>query len=227
VTDFEILRSLGQIHPPVTLLVGAPPGVCIRTLATASKPSASRLQHRDLFVDGLRYYLKPTLDGFHMTCDTSVLWGRRRQRARSAALVVGSFSASQDTSPPVTLLRLRARMRPSAALAALLLPAFIGLIVISLAWSPAATIAVVAGLFLSSAISRRFDAAYQANEMVNFVRTVMEDLPAVQQSALPSRGPDVVLNTQERAAVRPWDAVFMDEFDRFYEEQVRATGSPE
>ena len=69
-----------------------------------------------------------------------------------------------------------------------------------------------AALFSLSWVSQRFNAAYQANEIVYFISRVMEDLPAVEVAALPERGPDVVIDPAERT--------FLSEWERFYDAQT-------
>lgn len=206
------LRALWQVHPPVTLMIGAAPEACLHTLLTATRPSTSRLHHRELFHDGRRYYVQRQSGGFRLTSDTRVFWGSKRQRTRSVTLVTGAFSRGGSDSQPVTFLRLRAQMKLAAALSALLLPAFISSILIALPWDPAAVLVLIAALFSLSWVSQRFNAAYQANEIVYFISRVMEDLPAVEVAALPERGPDVVIDPAERT--------FLSEWERFYDAQT-------
>ncbi len=76
------LRALWQVHPPGTLMIGAAPEACLHTLLTATRPSTSRLHHRELFHDGRRYYVQRQSSGFRLTSDTRVFWGSKRQRTR-------------------------------------------------------------------------------------------------------------------------------------------------
>lgn len=206
------LRALWQVHPPVTLMIGAVPEACLHTLLTATRPSTSRLHHRELFHEGRRYYLQRQSDGFRLTSDTRVFWGSRRQRTRSVTLISGAFSRGGSETQPVTFLRLRAQMRLAATISALLLPAFVSSILVMLPWQPSAIVVLIAALFGLSWTSQRFNAAYQANEMIYFVSKVMEDLPPAAIAALPERGPDVIINPAERT--------FLSEWERFYDAQT-------
>ncbi len=205
-------RVLWQVYPSATVLVGAAPQECLQMLVMAARPSTERLHHRDLFQEGRRYYVQPLENGFRLTSDTRVFWGERRRRTGSAAILDGRFSAAGENSGMITLLRLNARMTPMALATALLLPLFIASIVAYMPWGRPIVITLIAALFLLSWISQRFNAAYQANEMVFFVRKVMEDLPQAKVPELAARGPDVVMKAPPRD-------VFMSEWERFYEEQ--------
>ncbi len=211
-------RTLWQVHSPVTVLIGAPPTVCVQTLATATRPSTKRLHHRDLFQEGRRYYLQPLESGFRLTSDTRVFRGERRRRTGSAAVLDGKFSAAGENGGMVTLMRLNARMTPAALATALLLPLFISSIVAYMPWDRSIVITLIVALFVLGWVSQRFNAAYQANEMVFFVRKVMEDLPQANVPELVSHGPDLVMERPVNGASPSAD--FMSEWERFYEEQV-------
>ncbi|KXK22512.1 MAG: hypothetical protein UZ15_CFX003001035 [Chloroflexi bacterium OLB15] len=213
-----LARLFWQVHSPVTVLVGAPPAVCLQTLATATRPSTKRLHHRDLFQEGRRYYLQPLAAGFRLTSDTRVFWGERRRRTGSAAVLDGRFSAAGENDGMVTLMRLNARMTPVALATALLLPLFIASIVAYMPWDRSIIITLIVALFALGWISQRFNAAYQANEMVFFVRKVMEDLPQANVPELVAHGPDLVVN--KPANNESPSADFMSEWERFYGEQV-------
>jgi hypothetical protein len=214
----ETLRALWQVHPPVAVLVGVAPQMCLQTLITATRPSVHRLHHRELFTEGRRYYLQPRMDGFRLTSDSKVFWGKRKQRQGAAAILDATFVQSGGDSL-VTLVRLRSRMKPSAVLSALLLPAFMTTILIYLPWGTSLVVFLIIALFLLSWLGHRFNAAYQANEMVYFVRKVLEDLPSVTIPELVASGPDLVVDPQKapRADIH---TEFMNEWERFYQERT-------
>lgn len=207
------MRALVQVHPPVTLMVGAQPDVCVRTLATAARPSTSRLHHRDLFQEGRRYYIQPRGDGFRMITDTRVFWGSRRQRTPAVVVLHGQVSAA-GTDDSLSILRLRARMKPTAMLTALALPLFIAWILTYMPWGAPLIVFLITVLVGLSWLGTRFNAAFQANEMVYFVRTVLDDLPQANIIALsPAPAPDVIVSQQA-----PPVADFQREWERTYGE---------
>lgn len=209
----RLLRSLWQIHPPVALVVRASRDACLQTLMVAARPSHHRLHLRDLFVDGRRYYVQPRQDGFRLTSDTKLLWGSRRRRTRMAAVIFGAFSG---TSEDMTFVRLRARMSITYSLSGLLIPAFVTSILVYTPW-PMPLITVLAMLlFALSWLGHRFDAAYQANEMVYFVEKVLEDLPSADVPELQAAGPDVVMPSTSRE--------FREQWQKFYQEHSQDEG---
>lgn len=204
------LRPLWQIHPPVALVVRASRAACLQTLLVASRPSQQRLHLRDLFTDGRRYYIEPRHEGFRLTSDTKMFWGSQRRRTRMSAVLFGAFSG---TGEDITFVRLRVHMSITHSLRSLLIPAFVSSILIYTPWSPWLIAVLVALLFLLSWLGHRFDAAYQANELVYFVQKALEDLPPAAAPALPESGPDVVM--------RPADSEFLEQWQKFYDEHIQ------
>lgn len=203
-------NALWRLYPPVALAVGASPDECLHTLAQASRPSTSRLHLRDLFLEGRRYYIQPRPDGFRLTSDQSPLWGRRRQRTRVAAYIVGTFSALQSGGD-VTLVRLRARMYVLYTLSALLIPTFFASILVYMPWNRIVLVVMIPALYLLSWLGHRMNAAMQVNEMIWFVQKAFEDLPPVVVPELPNRRPDLVVESD-----------FMAEWARFYKEHTES-----
>jgi hypothetical protein len=200
-------QALWQLHPPVALVVGAPKAACLQTLLAAAKPSADRLHLRNVFADGRRYYVQPQEDGFRLTSDNRLFWGRRRNRTRVAAVVLGEFSSPDGE---ITFIRLHSRIRVFYLISGLLLPLFFTSIVVYMPWPHAIISAIIVLLFALSLLGRRFDAALQVNEMVYFVQKALEDLPQVEIAALPSSGPDVVASSTMTD--------FREQWYRFYRE---------
>ena len=198
-------QALWQLHPPVALVVRASQGKCLQTLAVAAKPSADRLHLRNLFTSGRRYYVQPQQDGFKLTSDNRLFWGGKRNRTRVAAVVFGKFSSPDNE---ITFIRLHSRVNILHMLSGLLVPIFFTSIVVYMPWPRLVISLIILLLFGLSLIGRRFDAAFQVNEMVYFVQRALEDLPPVEVSALPASGPDVVLTD------------FREQWYRFYREQI-------
>lgn len=203
----QSLRPLWQIHPPVALIVSATRTVCLQTLIVAARPSQERLHLRDLFLEGRRYYVQPKQNGFRLTSDNKVIWGSKRQRTRMAAVIHGVFSG---TGEDVTLIRLHARMSILYMFSALLIPAFVTSILVYMPWSKSVIGVLIALLFTLSWLGHRFDAAYQANEMVYFVQKALEDLPPGEASRLEAGNPTVTTT--------PASDEFREQWQKFYEE---------
>lgn len=209
----RLLRSLWQIHPPVALVVHAPRHVCLQTLIVASRPSHHRLHLRDLFADGRRYYIQPRENGFRLTSDTKLFWGSQRRRTQVAAVLYGVFSGTGDD---VTFVRLRARMHLTASLRSLLIPAFVSSILIYTPWPVPLITVLTVTLFALSWLGHRFDATFQANEMVYFVEKVLEDLPSAEVPELQAAGPEVVMPSANQE--------FREQWQKFYQEHSRGEG---
>jgi hypothetical protein len=208
---WNVLRSLWGLHPPVVLLVRASPAVCLQTLGVGARPSTERLQLRNLFADGRRYYIQPLANGFRLTSDTRRPYGSRRRRTPVAAALFGAFSEAEGGA--VTIIRLRARMNALYLLNALLIPAFITSLIVFMPWSRSVIILLTVGMFGMSLIAHRLNAALQANAMVYFVQKVLEELPTAEPSQLGATNPEVV------APPSAAQAGFREQWQKFYEEK--------
>jgi hypothetical protein len=200
----ELWQRLLRVHPQVTLVVDAPPAIAMNTLLMATRPSQSRLHHRDLFAGGRRYYLRLRNDGFQLISDSKTPWHSRRRTARTAILD-GSLSAAGS----LTTVRLHARLRLRYLVIGLLMPLWMSALVIAAPWSLEVTILIVILLFFLSIASIRLSAALQAHEMVFFARKVLEDLPAGEIAPL-AAATDVVIDAKQDD--------FNAEWARFYED---------
>lgn len=208
----ERLNSAAQIHAPLVLVVGAGQDDCLMALAAAARPSTERLHLRELFREGRRYYLSPTVEGFRLYTDAR-RWSGSAGRTSAAAVLAGEL-VSMGSGAPVTLLRLRARMRPVHVLNALAFPAFVALLVAASPLDNVWKSLLVAALVGLTLITQRFEAAYQAHVMVEFVRKAIDGLPRVESLRIDAgRGPMV-----------DSDSGFSQAWDRFYAEQ---TGQPD
>jgi hypothetical protein len=174
-------------------------------LLQATRPSQTRLQHRDLFVEGRRYYLRSYPDGFELRSDSKTLWNRKRRTAR-AAVVQGSFGEAGA----VTTVRLRGRLRTPHLLVSLLFPAWMSALVIAAPWSPQVTATIVGALLLFALAGAHFDAALQAHDMIAFVRKALEDLPPAEMTLLAASN-ETIIDATQRA--------FGEEWERFYEDR--------
>lgn len=207
------LGAAAQIHAPVVLLVGAGRETCLASLGAAARPSTERLHLRELFRDGRRYHLAPTVAGFRLYTDAR-RWGSGAGRTSAAATLDVELAVMGSAAAPVTLLRLRARMRLAHMLAALAFPAFVALLVLAspvdARWKPL----LAGGLIGLSLLVQRFEAAYQAHVMVEFVRKALDGLPRAESLQIDAgRGP-----------VIDGDAGFSQAWDRFYAGQTGQGG---
>jgi hypothetical protein len=204
------LRDQLGIHPPVSLVVAASRDACLGTLASAARPSTDRLHLRDLFRDGRRYHLQARPEGFSLYTDTRRLWSSSAGRTSPAATLQGDMAAAGVSDAPITLIRLRARVRPAHVITTLAFPLFVAVLVLASPFELQWKLLLVTGLIGLAALTQRFEAAYQAHAMVEFVRKALDDLPQVHTPQLdPGRG-DVV----------DADAGFSQAWQRFYAEQT-------
>ncbi len=197
--------QLWYVGGAVALAVTAPPSEVIGALIQATRPSQARLQHRDLFAEGRRYYLRPYPDGFELRSDSKTIWHRKRRTAR-AAVLEGSFGQAGA----VTTLRLRGRLRTPHLVVSLLFPLWMTALVVAAPWAVEITVVVVAALLLFALVAAHFDAALQAHDMIFFVRKALEDLPPAEIALLAAASETII-----DPARRDFDA----EWTRFYEEQ--------
>jgi hypothetical protein len=200
----RFIATFWQVDKPVLLMLNAPPNDCINLIKTTSKPSISRLHHRNLFADGRRYHLEPTKAGFRMTT-THKIWWQYRRRSAFSAVMDGFFSPFGDN---LFRLRLETHIRLFYLIDIFLLPAFMTSLLIYTPWHPLVIGGLSALLLGLSWVGHRFNVALEANEMVWFVRNVLEDhLAEVEQ--LMAGNPHVVALDQD----------FEREWQRFYSTQ--------
>lgn len=201
-----ILNRVWYVHPPVSVIIGAPPAACLQTLATAAKPSTQRLHLRNLFAGGRRYHLEPARRGFRLTTTSKVLW-RYRRRTSSSAVVHGRF---EEIDGATTRIWLHGRIQVLYLLDVFLIPAFMTSILLFTRWSPTLVGGLLATLYGLSWFGHRYNASLEAHEMVYFVQTALDDLAPAQVHTLGSNTPGVVYG----------DPDFEEQWEKFYEEHV-------
>lgn len=198
-----LLHRAWYVHPTQMLLVAATPAVCIQMLARAARPNAQRLDLRNLFVEGRRYYLRPDDEtGFRMRSTTRIPW--RHGRTRAASIVHG---ACHEMEPGVTRIELRARMTALFFLDVFLLPGWMSLLLI---FGPLPRSAGIGASLLLLALSwlwHRYTAMMQAIDMVYFVQVVLSDLPEVTLAQLPSVADNTIY------------VDFAEQWEKFYTQQ--------
>jgi hypothetical protein len=200
----RILERLWVTHPTVTLTVQATPEACLRALAEATRPRLDRLELRNLYTEGRRYYLQPAGDGFELTSSSKVYW--RRSRTAVASILNGTFKPGDDGS---IVLHLRSRMRLLYFLDIFPVPIFMTSLLVFAPWSPAVIVALSVTLFGLSITWHRLTAALQAADMVYFVDKALGALAASPPALLPQGEPDVI---------QP-DAEFREVWRKYYEER--------
>lgn len=206
----RLWRNPLALHRPVALVVRADPALCVQTLIEAARPSTQRLHLRNVFMEGRRYYIQPRPAGFRLTSDTRVFWGSRRRRTGVAAAVFGAVSPLEGDDT-ITAIRLTARVHAPYIVSSLLIPAFIGSIMIYMPWDAAVRVALIVALFLLSWFGHWVNAALQVSEMIYFVRRALEHFPPVEVGVLASSVPHVVNKPRED---------FRAEWQKFYDEHV-------
>ncbi|MCL4252956.1 MAG: hypothetical protein KJ043_04150 [Anaerolineae bacterium] len=197
----RLIKTVWEVDDPVLLMVNIAPMQCIQLMKTASKPSVSRLHHRNLFADGRRYQLEAITGGFRMTTTHKIWWQRRR--SAFSAVMNGLFTPFGDDLFQV---QLKTHIRLFYFLDIFLLPVFMTSILIYTPWHPLVIITLSLLLFGLSWRGHRLNVALEANEMVWFVRIALQDHLA-QVDELPSDSPYVVA----------LDHDFDREWERFYQ----------
>jgi len=198
------LSRVWFVHVPVILLIRATPAATLHAIKTVSRPSAQRLQHRNLFVQGRRYQFQVIRDGFRLTTTHSVRW-RYRRRTAAVAVMRGTLEPVGDS---ITRLRLKAHIKLSYLIDVFLIPAYMGSILSFMPWSPLVVIGCVLTLVILSFIGHRANAKLEAAEMVWFVQKALEDFVPAEIMALNS-------SSEETVEV---NADFGEEWEKFYEE---------
>jgi hypothetical protein len=203
--SWAVLQRVWYVHEFTVLTVQATPAMCFQTMLIASKPSVDRLQLRDLFNDGRRYYLQPRENGFRMTCNSSLRW-RYRRRTGEITVLTGAFEPIGNGG---TRISIRARISVPYLLDVFWLPLFMTTIIpFVLRWAVEVRIGALIALYVLSWASHRAHAQLQAVEMLYFINRVLEEFgPAIIPELQPS--------TANVVDQRP---DFMTEWEKFYRE---------
>lgn len=192
------LRRIWAILEPLTLNVDAAPAACIEMLQTATRPSTDRLHLREAFVEGRRYFIRPTRDGFQMATTSKTLLNRRR---RTEALCILNARAV-DTGDGRTSLAFSAHMRPVAFIYTLWVPAAMVWLLWPVPWPRPLIVLLLGLLFAFGWTSLRYGAALEATEMVYFIQKTFEDVPKFSLGQLPTPT-DTIVGGSEFDAM--WD----------------------
>lgn len=198
-----VLRRCWYIDSPVVLMLQATPAQVIEQLTAASKPRVSRLDLRNLYVNGRRYFVQPRAGGFRLMTTSKIPW-RARQRTSSATVMNGKFVPYGNGG---TRIQMHVRVSPAYTLTALLLPLFMTSILIYVPWPPPVIALTLAGLFGLAWAGQRLSAALEANDMIWFVQKALEDLVPADINHLGAESP---VYYDESAFAQAWD--------RFYRE---------
>jgi hypothetical protein len=205
-----LLRRVWYVHDTTTFTLQATPAACLQAMAVAAKPSVDRLQLRDVFSDGRRYFLEPDEEGFRMRCTSGSGW-RNRRRGGSVSLLWGTFETVDNN---ITRLHLRARIAVPYLIELFLAPLMIALIILPFdLWMNWFRVGVVLLLFGLSWGSHRAHAQLQAVEMVYFIGRALEDFSPVNLPSLGDNNPHVSDDTMHRE--------FREEWEKFYKEHER------
>ncbi|MFN8372743.1 MAG: hypothetical protein U0694_07685 [Anaerolineae bacterium] len=205
-----VLQRIWYVHEVASLTVEATPAACLQAMAIAAKPSVDRLQLREVFSDGRRYFLEPREEGFRMRCTSSVRW-RYRRRTNAATMLYGTF---ERVGSDATRLHLRARFAIPYLLDTFLLPVLIALIIMPFEmWQGWFRLLVVALLIGLSWGAHRSHAQLQAVDMIYFIGRALEDFTPATIQALGANVPHVNDDTMHRE--------FRQEWEKFYKERER------
>ena len=207
-----LLRGVWYVHPDITLLVYASPGVCLGLLVTASKPSQDRLHLRNLFVNGRRYhFVEGSAEGFRMVTTSKTPW-RHNDRTRSTATLSATFQILDET---LTQINVTARIRPWNMWGHMLVPVFFTPLFLFAVWQPPLIrLLETVAIYLLAWISYRYSAAIDAHDMVYFIEKALEDVIPKSVSELSAHVPHVVDNRED----------FPEAWEKFYEAHSDESG---
>lgn len=204
-----VLRRCWYIDAPAVLMLQATPAEIVEKLGAASKPRVSRLDLRNLYANGRRYFIQPREGGFRLLTTSKIPW-RARQRTSSATVMHGRFAPYGNGG---TRIQVYVRVSPVYTLSALLLPLFMASILIYVPWPPVVIAIVLAILFGLAWAAQRFSAALEANDMLWFVQKALEDFVPADINHLSDESP---VYYDESAFEQAWD--------RFYREHHPGSG---
>lgn len=199
-----LLDKIWYVHPVVIFVVASPAADCERALSEATRPRLDRLQLRNLYADGRRYFYDSQAGGFRLRTNNGVPW-RPRARTSMAAILYGELTAADDQTTRVSL---RARMRLLFFMDIFPLPIFMSSLLIFAPWPRLVIAGLIALLFGLSYIWHRLNATLQATDMVFFVQKVLEDFATPDPLQLNAGGPEVIHSGDE----------FQREWQRFYQQ---------
>ncbi|NWF70930.1 MAG: hypothetical protein HXY40_17735 [Chloroflexi bacterium] len=205
-----LLQRLWYVHPAVLLTVQATPGACLYALAIAARPSVERLQLRDVFSDGRRYFLEARADGFRMRTNSSVRW-RYRRRTGTITVLNGTFDSLGENGAH---LHLRARIALPYLIDVFGWPLLFSAIFLPFELWPIVVRVGLALLLLGlSWVGHRAHARLQAVEMMYFIGRALEEFAPATIHALDATTPLVHDDTQANLRRE-----FRREWEKFYQQ---------
>ncbi len=199
-----VLSRIWYVHSPVILMIGAPPAMILKRIKTAARPSTKRLDQRNLYVQGRRYHFRPQVGGFRLTTTSKVRW-RYRKRTSSTSVLMAVYNVAGHN---LTRLELKVRINLGYLLDTFLIPVFIASIVYYVPWPQPVIVVSIMSVFGLSWLGHRFNASFEANEMIWFIQKVLEDLQPDEY---------VVLEATTDHTIH-YNRDFEVEWQRFYDE---------
>ena len=203
-------NGLWRVDRPKSLLVMGSLGECLDSLITATKPSQARLHHNELFTEGRRYHITKTTDGFTMQTTSKSNWRYTeglfhiRQKTKLGAVLLVQCSAEQEGG--YIRLHIHSRMRWDYLLDVLVIPLFMASLIFMMGWGRWVSGFLAGSILVLNYGVHRFNAAYQANEMIYFIEKVLEATLLKHLPALPSSHTDMVYQS------------FSSAWEQFYQE---------
>lgn len=200
------------VLPERRLAITLSPAASFATLGTAAKPSIDRLQLRNVFARGRRYYLDALPDGgFRMvTTNKMPLYGRR---TTAAAVLHATFEPQADG---VTGILLRARFKLLYFLDIFFIPAFMISMLIFMPWPIWSIVWISVMLLVLSWIGHQTHARLEVHAMLYFIEKALEDHISEAPPALFEKSADVTITRQQD---------FPAVWEKFYEEMTENTPS--
>ncbi len=203
------LTGLWRLDRPKYLVLMASLSECLDLLITATKPSQMRLHHNELFTEGRRYHIAKIPHGFSMQTTSKSYWryteGLFHLRPKTKEGAVLRVSCTEEPSG-YTRFEIHSRMRWDYLLDVLAIPVFMGWLIFLMRWEWWMSGALVGGILALNYGVHRFNAAYQANEMLYFIEKVLEAKQSHDVPALSATHADVVYQS------------FSSAWEQFYQE---------
>ncbi|MCA9886851.1 MAG: hypothetical protein KC546_00705 [Anaerolineae bacterium] len=205
-----VIQRLWYVLPHRQVQLALSPAVCMHLLQQTARPSARRLEHRGLFVQGRRYDIEPRKQhAFRMTT-TRKMEGYMQRRITPSAVVMGLFIEDGQQST----LHLSARMRTRQIFEAIAWPTFFSSLIIYMPWHGLVVGGLVITLYTTAWMGHRYHAALEAHAMMVFIRKVLADHTQSQPPLLTDDRGDIVYDKQ---------AALMNTWDQLYEEKLHQT----
>jgi hypothetical protein len=174
------IRHLWSIQTPSAIYVDVPPEVCLSLLSKASRPSIDRLHLRDTFMEGRRYYIEATSDGFRMTTTSKALINRRRTESMTILRAQVNGIGERGTS-----IVFRGHLRPVRFASSLWIPVGMTCLLWPVPWPRMFIVGLLTVIFGFAWAGLRYGAALEIAEMIYFIHKAFENVPKFVPFALP------------------------------------------